>query len=87
MECSAVKEAASAADCVLVTYQQLCAPGFPLDPFTSSVEYAPEAVPDVEAAKAAATLLGGQRDLRQIYPPSPSHHHHFCLSPASCKLT
>ena len=62
----AVREAASAADCVLATYQQLCAPGFPLEYFSCSVEYAPQAVLDLEAAKAAAALLGGQRELRHV---------------------
>ena len=64
LHCRAVKEAASAADCVLATYQQLCAPGFPLEVFSCSVEFAPQAVLDLEAAKAAAALLGGQQELR-----------------------
>lgn len=52
-----VKAALKDADCLLLGYEQLCLPGFPIQLFRCAIEYAPQAALDQASASAAADLL------------------------------
>ena len=44
-------------DCLLLSYEQLCLPGFPIQLFRCAIEYACQAAMDQKAALTAANLL------------------------------
>ena len=53
----AVEVAMKDADCLLLSYEQLCFPGFPIQLFRCAIEYARQAALDQESALAAEVLL------------------------------
>lgn len=58
-----IRNAIAEADCLLLTYNQLCCPGFPTSHFNCAIEYAPQAVLDTASAQAAAGILAAQKKL------------------------
>lgn len=59
-------EAMACADCLLLSYQQLCLPEFPLQMFSCAVEYAPEAFLDQGLVQTASEVLGKHKKLHWV---------------------
>lgn len=88
----AVVVAMKDADCLLLSYEQLCLPGFPVQLFRCVIEYAPQAAMDQDSALAAAKIFKQRARLYWVAfmmpaeateaPQSFTVPHHECTAEA-----
>lgn len=61
-----LQEAMSSKDCLLLSYEQLCLPDFPLHLFSCAIEYAPQAALNEASISAASALLARHKMLHWV---------------------